>query len=318
MGTVGKGLANVALALAAIGVTLLTLEQAYRMYLFGWDSLSPAKMNSLHGFGVSGLVQPSPHDDLAFELRPNLETLFKRVTFVTNSRGERDQEYSLEKPPSTFRIALVGDSFSMPSGVRIEDAYHSVLEENLNSTPEGASFEVINLAVAGYNLRQYWGVIKAKAQPYSPDLVIIGFCAHNDHRAWRDIWFERPYEVRPVERAFFSSFLLSGIQLRRGLALKTDGERTEKAKFVKVGDNKKRVKDYLSRIGVWSRQQSVPIAIAYLSTVPMRSPFLERAFAREGFSFVNLTLEFLDTDPSEYFLNPFGLSSEQRGAPRLR
>ena len=153
---------HLSLAAGSVVLTLLAVEQGYRAYLFGWDSFSVAKIDSLHGFGVSGLLQASEVEDLAYELRPNLDTLFQRVEFRTNSRGEHDREYPLEKPDGSFRVLVVGDSFSMPSGVRLEDAWHSLLEGQW-SERTSRPVEVVNLAVAGYNLRQYSGVIARKA-----------------------------------------------------------------------------------------------------------------------------------------------------------
>ena len=60
--------------------------------------------------------------------KPDLRDHFKMQPFETNSHGMRDREYSPEKPPNTFRIAVVGDSFTMGSGVAIEDVFHSRIE----------------------------------------------------------------------------------------------------------------------------------------------------------------------------------------------
>ena len=49
----------------------------------------------------------------------------------TNDQGMRDRNYSLKKPPGTFRVALVGDSIGAGWGVNAEDRFESILEEAL-------------------------------------------------------------------------------------------------------------------------------------------------------------------------------------------
>jgi hypothetical protein len=139
--------------------SLVGLEFGYRAYLYGFDSLSPRVIDSLHPLGKSGLVQPSRYRDLGFELKPNLDAFYKKRVFRTNSRGLRDDEYRVEKLAGTFRIAAVGDSYTMGTGVAIGDAYHSLVEDRLNRSSGGGRFEVINFGVGGYQLDQYRAIL---------------------------------------------------------------------------------------------------------------------------------------------------------------
>ena len=93
--SVGKAI----LGLAILGAGLfLLLEVSARIYLFGIASLDPRKINSVNDLGRTGFTRPSPHPELAYELRPDLDGFFKMVRFRTNSRGLRDRQYELEKP----------------------------------------------------------------------------------------------------------------------------------------------------------------------------------------------------------------------------
>jgi hypothetical protein len=148
-----KNLGNLLLLVLSSVLGLLLMEIAYRFYLFGWDSFSIEKMNSVNALGLTGLLQPSSNSDLIWELKPNVDTYFKLVPFVTNSRGQRDREYSLETPAGVFRVAVLGDSFTLPSGVAIEDAYHSILEDRLNAGESATNYEFINFAVGAYTIR---------------------------------------------------------------------------------------------------------------------------------------------------------------------
>jgi len=160
----------------------LIMEQGYRFYLYGTASFSYEKVNSVRDIGRSDLIQASEFPEVVYELKPNLSSVFKLEALNTNSHGLRDKEYSLEKAEGTIRVAVVGDSFTMPSGVSIEDAYHSRVEERLNAEQTGMKYEFINFGVGGYSFAQYLAVLKNKAVHFSPDAVLVGFCPCNDHQ----------------------------------------------------------------------------------------------------------------------------------------
>ncbi|MFH1799245.1 MAG: hypothetical protein ABH891_00160 [Candidatus Omnitrophota bacterium] len=80
-------------------------------------------MDTVHDISRSGLFQAGD-SGINRELKPNLNRYFKMARFRTNSAGLRDKEYPIRKAPGTFRVAVLGDSFTMPAGVEIEDAFH--------------------------------------------------------------------------------------------------------------------------------------------------------------------------------------------------
>ena len=123
---------NLVLTGLSIVFAVFFAEVLFRFYLFEWDSFSIEKVNSVHDMGISGFIQPSPYPEIVYELKPDLSGYFKMVRFKTNSQGLRDKEYSIVRPNNTFRVAVIGDSFTMPAGVNIEMAYHTLLEKKFN------------------------------------------------------------------------------------------------------------------------------------------------------------------------------------------
>lgn len=87
-----------------------------------------------------------------------------------NSFGMRDREYSLKKPRGVYRILVLGDSITEWG------KWSDYLESALN---EEGNYEVLNCAVAGWNLFQYHEYIKHKALQYEPDMILIGFCLND-------------------------------------------------------------------------------------------------------------------------------------------
>ena len=161
-------------ALLAWAVALFVLlEGSARLLLFGRAGLSPARVNSVRGLPQAGFTQPSPEPRLAFELRPNLDGWFKLVPFRTNAQGLRDGPYALAKPPSTFRVAVVGSSFALPAGVAIEAAFHSRLEERFSRELAPLRFEFLNFAVGMYNPEQVLAMLELRALAWDPDLVLM-------------------------------------------------------------------------------------------------------------------------------------------------
>ncbi len=151
----------------------LLLEQTIRFYLFGSDSLSYHKMKSVGSMGYTGYLKGSSIPQVVYEFKPNIDSYFKLVSFKTNSRGLRDREYSVEKPPNTFRVAVIGGSFTVPAGVEIEDAFHTLLEDRLNRESPSLDYEFINFGVSGYRINNKIATLIYKALEYKPDLVLF-------------------------------------------------------------------------------------------------------------------------------------------------
>jgi len=93
------------------------------------------------------------------------------------SRSDRPEDfpYSKEKPPRTFRIAALGDSFTFPTHLQFDDAYPKRLERMLNlrsDREQTLSAEVINFgrmgASAKSEMERFGEVLR-----YHPDLVLL-------------------------------------------------------------------------------------------------------------------------------------------------
>ena len=130
--------------------------------------------------GVFGLVQPSYYPDVVYELRPNLVGTFRGRSLRTNSHGMRGVEVTREKPPGTFRIAGIGDSYMFGWGVGQGETYLEILEGQLNElSAEERRFEVLNFAVPGYNTAIEAALYERKVRYFEPDLLLIHFIGND-------------------------------------------------------------------------------------------------------------------------------------------
>ena len=71
-----------------------------------------------------------------------------------NSSGFRVPEFTIAHPPNTFRIVIVGDSFTWGDGVELEQTYHRLLQARFDREPVGSGprVEIVALGVNGSNL----------------------------------------------------------------------------------------------------------------------------------------------------------------------
>jgi hypothetical protein len=284
---------DVLLFISACLFSLLIIELGARIYLFGAAAFSYDKMNSITGLGLSGLIQPSEHEDIVYELKSNQDAYLKLAKFRTNSFGMRDKEYSLSKPDNAFRIAVLGDSMTLPAGVEIEDAYHSRLEELSNEVSGGDRVEVLNFGVGGYQLKQYFAVLKHKAMKFSPDLVFIGFCGWNDHIIFPNAQVKFPYTPAPKEATFFNSYsmaLYQHIQRQWGTNNTLSASKYSRRQTQYMQKVFKEIEQITAKDGI-------PVVVGFLSTQPTDTIALKAIVEKQSnMRFLNLSEPF---DPDQ-------------------
>ena len=144
---------------------------------------------------------------------PNLSINFGGVRVTINSRGWRDDEYSLEKPQSVTRVMVVGDSVAFGYGVKLEETFPKVLERGLNSRGPGR-YEVISLGGAGGNTYSQSRLIKENVAIYDPDLVILAF---NLNDILPKIFGRKTARSSNVKRSILRSISRASLDVRRTL-----------------------------------------------------------------------------------------------------
>jgi hypothetical protein len=121
----------------------------------------------------TGLVQLRD-DFLQRELPASRVSKDSFSTTTTNRWGMRDKDYERLPPNDTYRMAVLGASISMGWGVNDGETYESLVEDRLNAAQidgKYSSYEILNLAVAGYYPLQQAAVLD-KALPFEPNAVV--------------------------------------------------------------------------------------------------------------------------------------------------
>jgi hypothetical protein len=127
-------------------------------------------------------------------LNPGAKFFWADINFPLNNLGYRDRNFDLKKTPHTYRIMVVGDSFTEGAGCRREDTFSRVLEKNLNQNLQSANcrgrVEVDNLGVCGANTVEEVQVILKETPKLKPDLIILAY-------------FPNDPEVHPLDLAVY-------------------------------------------------------------------------------------------------------------------
>jgi hypothetical protein len=139
---------------------------------------------------ISGFTYFSPYiadPDVGYSLRPGAEGWWTREgrTYIKiNSQGFRDREHPIAKPPDTFRIAILGDSFAEALQVPLEKTFWSAMERQLPAclVTSKKKIEVLNFGVSGFSTARELILLERRVWPYSPDIVVVLFTPGNDVR----------------------------------------------------------------------------------------------------------------------------------------
>ncbi|MFO0954410.1 MAG: hypothetical protein U0835_25270 [Isosphaeraceae bacterium] len=125
---------------------------------------------------VDGRLTLKVDDVREFVLKPNLvRDPANGIPWSTNTLGMRDAEYPREKPPGTFRVALVGDSIGAGWGVDDGDGFEPQLERRWDGRSRGAGgpgLQFLNFAVPGHGPGQRWTQFAMIGWDFAPDLVV--------------------------------------------------------------------------------------------------------------------------------------------------
>ena len=137
----------------------------------------PEEWLQLHNFDALILT----HDLVTKKLKPNLNIKFKGANFQTNSLGLRDRPVELQRPENTLRIALLGASIEMGTGVETHQTFENLVEDQLNKEGLFSYFEkveIVNFGVAGTHLPQHIARADKIVPAFNPQVII--YTAHSD------------------------------------------------------------------------------------------------------------------------------------------
>lgn len=128
----------------------------------------------------------------------------ERVVYHTDPRGFRMAPRPLTKPPSAFRIAFIGDSYTFGQGVEEPRTFSERTRILLQEDVPGRKIEALNFGRPGLNTIRECEILKEEALAYDPDVIVLGFVL-NDF-SFRDTTMRFERAARQLKTKF-SPFL---------------------------------------------------------------------------------------------------------------
>jgi lysophospholipase L1-like esterase len=129
-----------------------------------------------------------PYGNFGYRQRPGMaERFFNGARTVANSMSYRGPLVTVKKPTGTYRIVLLGGSTTNGYGVNDDATIDAHMRRLLPEQFRGVCFQVINLALGGYDSYQDYERMRVDGAKLTPDLVIINSGindvrnAHYDH-----------------------------------------------------------------------------------------------------------------------------------------
>jgi len=111
-------------------------------------------------------------------LAPSLTTAVwsdrPREWYVPEGSGDqRNQIFSKSKPAGTYRVVVIGDSFTFAGKVQYDDNFAKRLERMLNLNLDHPRAEVLNWGIPGYSTEQEVPLVRKAVGEYGADLVVL-------------------------------------------------------------------------------------------------------------------------------------------------
>lgn len=133
------------------------------------------------------------HPQIGYTLQKNLHNvrLFYPgkldYTIDTNNHGFRGPDWDLSAQRKN--VVILGDSFAMGWGVQWEQTMGEFLEKELQKIDP--TYQVINLAISGYDLEHMIRIIELYKDLLKPVAVVYAFCLN-------DLHFSDPEEIKKI------------------------------------------------------------------------------------------------------------------------
>lgn len=175
-----RALRRFSLCLVVLGGLFVACELGLRLFRpVGYRKPLDESATERHDW-KNRVHEPGSVPGLAYELVPSNDLTAEGMHIVTNSLGMRCEEPLDRATPGLLRVAVVGDSMAFGYGVQQGEDFPAQLERELQSELGSArTVEVLNFAVGGYSIADELVVLRERALPLHPDLVVLEYCLND-------------------------------------------------------------------------------------------------------------------------------------------
>lgn len=130
-------------------------------------------------------AQIEPFGTLGYRQRPNsVLHYFNGTTASSNALAYRGPAVAIPRPPETVRIILLGGSTTHGYGVNDDQTIDAYMRTQLAEKYPGRRFEVVNLALDGYDSYQILERLQIDGFRLQPSIVILNTGINDVRNAW--------------------------------------------------------------------------------------------------------------------------------------
>jgi len=169
-------LAALALSVACYRKHTARIQNAWLALLTSGLSLVALDVTAHHLKDTSQYARTLPDPVVHHRLWPETTTRLQSEDFVAtlevNRDGLRGKEPAVPKQKGTFRLIMLGDSFTMGEGVSDEQAFPAVLERSLAARMP-VRVEVVNAGVDSYSPILSYLDLRENLLRLEPELVLV-------------------------------------------------------------------------------------------------------------------------------------------------
>jgi D-alanyl-lipoteichoic acid acyltransferase DltB (MBOAT superfamily) len=111
-----------------------------------------------------------------YELMPNKHVWFKGTMMTTNQWGMRDRACEKTTPPETYRIAILGGSHPMGTGVEDDQVFDNLAEDALtreHANEAYSRYEFLNFSVGGFGPMQVLADMDRRVLDFQFDALMV-------------------------------------------------------------------------------------------------------------------------------------------------
>lgn len=160
-------LANLALLAGSLVFTFLIFEFIVFKYILNTSDAIP-------NTSINNIVRFTPNTKARI-YEP--DGAYQTIEINAQGWNSTKKSYSIDKDPTTTRIAVIGDSYVQAAAVNVPEAFPEIIEQQLNKS--GQKSEVYRFGIDGAPLTQYLYMLKNEVLQYKPDIVVVQLI-HND------------------------------------------------------------------------------------------------------------------------------------------
>ena len=252
---------------------------------------------------------------------------FNKKYVHLNNDGIRDRDFSLEKPSDTFRIAVLGDSFTFGNGIKnINKIYPKILEKKLNAGGN-QKYEVLNFALPGKDTEDEIEILKNKALKYDPDIVILGYVLNDFKLVDKETLKSSHLTIIPWLgfwlRNFFYTYVYFEIKTNRLLEnFKLKDTETEIVKNnLNSQKNQEANRKLFNELGLLAKDKDIEVIVVIFPLISDFnnyqfldfSDFIKNTSLENNFKVIDILEVYKDYSPSELIINKYDAHPNEFG-----